>query len=92
MRKGYGFVGSNAIKTSTANQEIIPAAPQGWNRGYHLYKFQFINYEATNVIINEQTNLYLKANQGFETETGDAEIFSFVVVDANIDYQWAGAY
>ena len=92
MRKGYGYLGSNAVKTSTSNQEIIPSPPVGWSTDYHLYKFQFINYSDTNVIINGKTNLFLKANQGFETDINDANIYSFVITEADVDYQWVGAY
>lgn len=33
---GVGYLGTDMIETSTANQEIVPAKPTGWGYGYGL--------------------------------------------------------
>ena len=93
MKNPYGseYLGSNNIETSVANQEIIPESPSDWTVKYSLYKLSLINYQDTNIIINGKTSIYLKAEQGFESEITDPRIYSFVIVDAGVDYQWIGA-
>lgn len=90
--KGSGYLGSPKLETSTANQEIVPSKPQNWTQGYKLYKFSFSNKQATKVIINKETTIYLEAGQGFEMESGDAQIFSFVIVSSGIPFNWIAAY
>lgn len=89
---GDGYLGSNNLLTSVANQEVIPSTPLDWTNGYHLYKFSFKNDQACQVIINNETTLYLRANEGFNIELGDKEIFSFKIVQADITFNWHGAY
>lgn len=90
--RGKGYLGSNKIEVSTANQEIIPNPPSNWTYGYTLYKFTFKTYNDTNIIINGETNIFLRAEQEFQTDSGDAGIHSFVIVNSGVSYQWVGAY
>lgn len=90
--KGSGYLASPELEISTANQQIVPNKPSHWTVGYKLYKFSFMNDQATKVIINNKTTAYLRAGQGFEMEIGDAPIYSFVIVDAEISYNWIGAF
>ncbi|QJI52476.1 hypothetical protein [Psychrobacillus phage Perkons] len=90
---GYGYMGSPAVLTSTANQEVIPLAPTHWSDDrYTLYKFSFINYTDCTVKINNGEPIFLKAEQGFECDRYDAEITSFIIVNTGIKYSWLGSY
>lgn len=90
--KGSGYLGSPKLETSTVNQEIVPSPPSHWTSLYKLYKFSFNNKQATKVIINKETTVYLEAGQGFEMDLGDAPIYSFVIVDSGVPYTFIGAY
>jgi hypothetical protein len=86
---GRGYIGSNSLQTSTANQEIIPSIPIQYN----LYKFQFQNDEDCSIFINKSAApLFLRAGQGFEMDKNDAPIYSFKIVEADITFNWIGAY
>lgn len=90
--QGSGYKGSPELQISTANQEIIPAKPANWTGGYKLYKFSFDNKQDVTVRLNNETTLFLEAEQGFEMERGDAPIFSFVVITSGVQFLWVGAY
>lgn len=91
--QGSGYLGSSALQISTANQELVPSPPASWTTNYKLYKFSFDNEnQECTIRINSQTTLFLKAGQGFEMERGDAPIFSFVVIEAGIDFTFIGAF
>ncbi|MGB6408130.1 MAG: hypothetical protein WBF39_11685 [Planococcus donghaensis] len=91
--QGSGYLGSTALQTSTANQEIVPSKKVGWTSGYKLYKFSFDNEnQDCTVRINGETTLFLKAGQGFEIEQGDAPIHSFIIVTAGVTFSWIGAF
>lgn len=90
---GIGYIGTDSLKTSTANLQIIPSpSDASWNIGYKLYKFQFTNDQDCTVIINGLTTLFLRAGYGFEIESDDAPITSFVIVNAGITYTFTGFY
>jgi hypothetical protein len=91
-RNGSGYVGSSQISVSTTSQEIIPSPPLSWNQGYKLYKFSFINQQDCHVIINGGSQIFLPANQGFECDEDDAPIYSFIIVESGISYNYIGAY
>ena len=89
---GNGYIGSDSIQTSVANQEIIPASPLGWTHGYSLYKFSFINDQDCTIKINNGNPIFLRMNQGFNTEKEDAPITSFKIVEGQKTFSWIGAY
>ena len=93
-RIGSGYLGSSQIKTTTSpNTEIIPDTPAGWSfPKYQFYKFSFFNYQPCTVKINNGEPIYLQAEQGFQSDYMDAPIFSFVIQEAGVQYQWIGAY
>lgn len=37
-RIGSGYIGSEEIKTSQANEEVVPATPANWTIPYKFYK------------------------------------------------------
>lgn len=92
MKQGSGYIGSPALQTSVANQEIIPPKPNNWVLGYQLYKFSFINTEACTIIINGGDPIYLRANQGFAIDQNDKKITSFKIVEDNVTYNYIAAY
>jgi hypothetical protein len=89
---GSGYIGSLSVQVSTANQEIIPSPPSHWSTKYKLYKFSFYNEQNCTVKINGGSPIFLRANQGFNIDLHDAPIYSFVIVEPNISYNWIGAY
>lgn len=92
-QRGSGWLGSSAITTSTANKELVPPSPAGWvNMKLGFYKFQFRNLQACTVKINGGAPIYLDAEQGFVSDSEDATIYNFVIVESEIQYQWVGAY
>ena len=91
-RMGVGYLGSDALQISIANQEIVPKPPEHWTIGYHLYKFSLMNYDDCTLIINGKTELFIKANQGFNTDTSDASITSVKIKESGVRYNWIGAY
>jgi hypothetical protein len=95
MRLGNGFLGTDSLKTSTANVQLIPSPPVGFVLGkkYNLYKFAFMNDQDCSVLINDNASpIFLLAGQGFETNEIDAPIHSFKIVEVGINYNWLGAY
>lgn len=92
VRVGTGYLGSPSIQTSVANQEIIPASPANWNIPYSLYKFSLINYSDCTLLLNDKTQLFLKAYQGFSSCETDAPIYSVKFLEDGIRHNWIGAY
>jgi hypothetical protein len=92
FRLGSNYLGSSDIQLSSANQEIIPLPPAGWTGKYNFYKFSFFNEQSVKVKVNGGNPIYLQANQGFNIDQVDAPIYSFVIVDAGITFNWIGAY
>lgn len=89
-RLGSGFIGSSVLKTSVANEQLIPTPPSNYYRKqYSCYRFSFLNDQNCTVIANG-TELFLRAGQGFETDENDVEIYSFIVKEAGITYNFIG--
>jgi hypothetical protein len=91
-QKGVNYIGSNAVQTSTANQEVVPVAPEHWSRGYSFYKFSFYNDQSCTIKVNGGDPIYLREGQGFNTEVYDAPIRSFIIVEPSIRYNFVAAY
>ncbi|HHY96780.1 MAG TPA: hypothetical protein GYA04_01965 [Acholeplasma sp.] len=91
-RIGSGYIGSEEIKTSQANEEVVPAAPANWTIPYMFYKFELYNEQECTVIINGKATIFLRAEQGWKTDCTDVPISSFVIVEPNISYNWVGCY
>lgn len=88
-----GYLGSDSVLTSTANLEVVPKAPESWtDERYSFYKFSFINKSNCTIKINGGEPIYLEKNQGFECGKEDAKINSFVIVEADVQFNWIGAY
>lgn len=90
---GSGYIGSSSLQTSTANQEIIPAPTNSnWTHGYNLYKFEYANDQSCTVKINNDEEIFLRAGQGFKMDHMDSPIWSFVVKEAGVTFNFVGAY
>lgn len=86
------YKGSDSLKTSTSNEQVILNKPSNWTYGYHFKTFEFINVQSCTVIINETDTIYLNAGQGFRIDKSDDPIHSFVIVEDGITYNWVGSY
>lgn len=93
-RIGSGYFGSDGIKTSSANQEIIQQHNTSVNSvSLQAYKLSFYNDQACHIKINNSSDsIYLRAGQGFEMNEIDKTIWSFVIVEAGISYNYIGAF
>jgi hypothetical protein len=94
-RLGNGYLGTDSVKVSVANAELLPNPPANFSLGkkYNLYKFAFMNDTDCSVLINGNTNaIFLRAGQGFETNEIDSPIHSFKIVESGISYNWLGAF
>ncbi|MEM5009221.1 hypothetical protein WKH57_00740 [Niallia taxi] len=91
-KKGSGFDGSADIQvSSTANMEIIPDTPSDWqNSKVNYYKFIFKNITDCHVKVNNNTRLFLLAEEGFESNEIDMEIYSFVIEESGTRFKWIG--
>jgi len=91
-RIGSGYVGTDDIKTSTANQDIVKTEQMNNEGIKQLYKFSFLNHSPCHVIINNKEPIFLDEKQGFDMTHVDAPITSFVIVEEGVEYQFIGAY
>ncbi|GED16740.1 hypothetical protein [Aneurinibacillus migulanus] len=74
------YHGSQAVETSVANQELVPA-------GYQFTKMSLEVDQDCHVRVNGQS-LFIRAGRVFNTEPTDPAITSFVVVDEGITFTW----
>ncbi|MGZ9868097.1 hypothetical protein ACU3L3_06720 [Priestia endophytica] len=93
MRIGTGYDGSENVMVSTANVEVIPPTPSDWvNMKRGFYKFSLTVLQDAHIKINNSKRIFLGSGQTFEIDKYDAVIYSFVIEEAGIEYQWLGAY
>ena len=91
-RIGSGYVGTDDIKTSTANQDIIKTERERNGNIDQLYKFSFLNHSPCHVVLNNKKPIFLDEKQGFDMTHVDAPVVSFVSVEEGVEYQFIGAY
>lgn len=91
---GYlnGYLASPELQTSSGNHEIVPNKPDRWTNGYRLRKLSFDNVEECTILINDEIEVFLKAGQGFNTDYSDPPIYSFVVQEEGIQFNFIAAY
>lgn len=93
FRVGNGYIGSSQLETTTSTDfEILPEKPDNWTHGYSFYKFSFMNNQSCTVKINNSSEIFLRANQGFVCDYYDKPISSFVILEDGIEYNWIGAW
>ena len=61
------------------------------NRVY-FSEFYFYNLTDCHVKINGSDSIYLKSNQNFEIDESNPAVWSFIVVDADVQFSWLGVY
>ncbi|HEY8805434.1 MAG TPA: hypothetical protein VIM42_10095 [Clostridium sp.] len=94
-RVGSSFFGSPDPQVSTSDIEIIqPNKPIAYPAPkLKAYRFNFMNNQTCHIKLNGSDNqIYLSANQGFETDMYDAELWSFIIIEAGISYYYVGGY
>lgn len=93
-RIGSGYIDSGDLLTTTqTNTEIIPVEPKSYTfDSLHCFKFEFINKDACHFIVNGKTRCYRGAGEGWYSSEIDAEIYSFIIEESGIQYQFTGAY
>lgn len=89
---GTGFIGSESIKISKQNEEVISKVILNEFHKSSLYKFNFINYDSCTVKVNNQFEFYLSEGQGFHITEIDVPITNFVINEENVRYHWIGAF
>ncbi|MGX9721736.1 hypothetical protein [Bacillus pumilus] len=93
MRLGSGYKGSSKLEsTNTENFEIVPPDSQGSKKLTQFYKFQFRNDQDCSVSINHGEPIFIRAGDGFSMDHIDTPIFSFVIKEKGIQYNFAGAH
>lgn len=80
---GSRYYGSSEIKTSVAEEEIVP-------QGVSLYKISLHIENDTTVSINDSEPIFLKGGMGFSSEQNDAMIWSLKILDDGVSYFWVG--
>ena len=92
MLMGAGYKGSSDLMNSgNGNLEIIPVNPDS-NKRYNFYKFSFKSRTVpVRFKINNDETIFLD-EPIFSIDRLDSPIHSFIVLDANVDFSWIGAY
>ncbi|AEO93627.1 gp368 [Bacillus phage G] len=81
-----GFLGSPSILVSTANVELV-------EDGVNFKEFSFFNYQSCTIQINDSSPIYLAAEQGFSYASlhNGKLLYSFIINNADVSYNWIGA-
>jgi len=72
-------IGSSSLETSVANAEIIPTNAR-------IINFELLNDQVCTISINDQTPVYIRANQGVTL----AVVNSCKIIQAGITFNWIG--
>lgn len=83
---GSGIIGSAALQTSVAGQEIVPAGYRG------LINFQLMNDQICTVSINGESPIYLRAGQGIKTKPEDVLVKSVKIQENGITFNWIATH
>lgn len=94
------IIGSNGLKITTVeNEQIVPQAPQGWTVPIAFRSFTFMNTEECHIVLNgnsrlggEENVIYLRPYQGFSVCEEDVKVFSFIIKEVGVEYNWVGKY
>lgn len=77
------FKGTDEIKASVANEELLP-------KNHYFYKFSLMNDKDCTVSINDSDPIFLQENIGFSTDNADVNINSFKFLEDGVGYFWIG--
>lgn len=90
---GSGYIGTDSLKVSVGNDQLVPTPPSSYPYSkYSFYKFSFNNQQDCTVIINNTTTIFIPAEQGFEMDSDDLGITSFVIKESGVTYTFVAAY
>lgn len=85
------YLGSSSLQTSIAMQELAPEKPSHFTVPYHIRKLSFRNDEHDcTVILNGETEIFLKAGDGFEIGYDDPPITSFKIKESGVNFRFIG--
>lgn len=89
-KRPFIIANSEVLTTTQVEEEIIPNQPNG--EPYPFYSFDFINEEECMVSVNESEFFRLGANQGLRFGIHDPIIYSFIIKEEGITYNFIGGY
>lgn len=90
--RGNGFLGSESLQTSVANQEILPPSPSNWTYDRRFKSISLFNDQACRIIINNEKPIYLREGQGFNADWSSTPITSIKIVEDGITFNWIGGW
>ncbi|MFK3936673.1 hypothetical protein ACI2JA_04045 [Alkalihalobacillus sp. NPDC078783] len=90
--RGNGFLGSESLQTSVANQEILPPSPSNWTYRRRFNKLSLMNDQDCTLVINNQKGIFLREGQGFNVEQSDTPVSSLKIVEDGITFNWIGGW
>lgn len=93
-KEGSKFIiGSEGVKKSEAEVNILPDTPEGWSYDkYIFYEFQVMNYTDCHISFNGGDYFFLKANRGIYTTLDDPSIYSVKFKENDVEYEWVGKF
>lgn len=92
-RIGYGYAGTDSVKTSGQNENILESVSDGvFEKSRYYYKLSFYNETSCQIKINNGEPIFLRSGQGFEMNESDAPIIKFEIVESGINYNFVAAY
>lgn len=90
-------IGSKDLTVSTAMHEIVPQAPSSWTVPVVFKNLSFYNTEECHVILNGKSDIdegdniiYLRAGQGLDIDEKDIDIYSFIIVESGVSFNFVG--
>lgn len=89
-----GYKASATLQVSVANAEILPTPPGDWTTQYYFRKLSLYNYSDCTLVINGETEFFVKAGLGFtiNANDGDKAIYSLKIKENSINYTWIAEY
>ena len=90
-------IGSKDLTVSTAMHEVVPQAPSDWTVPVIFKNFSFMNSKECHIILNENSDIdgqdnviYLRAGQGLSIDEKDIDVFSFIIVEEGVPFNFVG--
>ena len=85
---GRGYSGSGSKLTSVAGLEALTNLED--ESGYYNFSLQV--YNDCHISVNGSQNIFLSANNTFETDSKDAPVKSLKIQENDVQFIWVGAY
>ena len=88
------YIGSQKIETSKAGENILELLE--WDKEKYeplrFKRFAFMSLDDCTIQVNDGTDIFLRANQGFFHEDQKEYLESVVIKEDGIEFQMIGAY